>query len=97
MDIKNLEKFDTNHMFRTYDKWPEIAETSFENEYEKIDISEIDHVVFAGMGGSGSIGDTISGILSKNDTISRSSRSRVEKRIFKKDSDLKMTILNSNT
>mgnify|MGYP001002302222 CR=1 FL=1 len=29
--------------------------------------NDIDHIVFAGMGGSGSIGDTISAILSKKD------------------------------
>tara|TARA_B100000029_G_scaffold472368_1_gene512816 strand:+ start:348 stop:1358 length:1011 start_codon:yes stop_codon:yes gene_type:complete len=67
LKIEDLEKIDTKAMFRTYDKWPDIAIESFETEYEKFDAREIDHIVFAGMGGSGSIGDTISAILSKND------------------------------
>ena len=67
MELKELEKIDSKHMFKTYDRWPEIAIESYEKDYDKIDIKDIDHVVFAGMGGSGSIGDTISAILSKKD------------------------------
>ena len=67
MQLNDLEKIDVKEMFRTYDKWPEIAKDSFENEYQKLDVKEIDHLVFAGMGGSGSIGDTIKAILSKED------------------------------
>ena len=67
MKITDLEKIDTKSMFNTYDKWPEIAIESFETKYEKFESEEIDHVVFAGMGGSGSLGDTIGAILSKND------------------------------
>ena len=67
MELKELEKIDSKHMFKTYDRWPEIAVESYEKDYDKIDIKDIDHVVFAGMGGSGSIGDTISAILSKKD------------------------------
>ncbi len=52
-------------MYKTYDEWPEIARKSFEKELKKFDIKDIDHIVFAGMGGSGSIGDTIEAILSK--------------------------------
>ena len=67
MDLKDLERIDTKSMFRTYDKWPEIAIESFETNYEKFDVEGIDHIMFSGMGGSGSLGDTISSILSKND------------------------------
>jgi glucose/mannose-6-phosphate isomerase len=67
MNISDLEKIDSRSMFRTYDKWPEIAVESFENKFEKCEIDEVDNIVFAGMGGSGSIGDTISAILSKKD------------------------------
>ena len=67
MRLSDLEKIDTKSMFKIYDKWPEIAIESFETKFAKFDAKEIDHVVFAGMGGSGSIGDTISGILSKKD------------------------------
>jgi glucose/mannose-6-phosphate isomerase len=67
MKIQDLLKIDSNHMFKTYDLWPEIARESYENSLPKLDVNDIDHVVFAGMGGSGSIGDTISAILSKKD------------------------------
>ena len=54
-------------MYKIYDKWPEIARESFESEQEPIDFQNIDHIVFAGMGGSGAIGDLFSAILSKTD------------------------------
>ena len=52
-------------MYKTYDLWPEIAKNAYETKFEKLDIKNIDHVVFVGNGGSGSIGDTIGSILSK--------------------------------
>ena len=67
MELTDLEKIDARGMFKTYDKWPEIASEAFEKKFEKIQDEEIDHIVFAGMGGSGSIGDTIAAILSKED------------------------------
>ena len=67
MKIENLEKIDSKKMYQTYDKWPEIAKNSFDNDFEKFDTKGIDHIVFSGMGGSGSIGDVISAILSKED------------------------------
>ena len=54
-------------MYKVYDKWPEIARESFESNQEPIDFDDIDHIVFAGMGGSGAIGDLFSSILSKSD------------------------------
>jgi glucose/mannose-6-phosphate isomerase len=67
MKIENLEKIDSKKMYQTYDKWPEIAKNSFDNDFEKFDTKGIDHIVFSGMGGSGSIGDAVSAILSKED------------------------------
>ena len=67
MELSDLEKVDTKCMFKTYDKWPEIASESFEKKFEKVQYDDIDHIVFAGMGRSGSIGDTIAAILSKED------------------------------
>ena len=52
-------------MYKTYDKWPEIARQSFESEQKTVDFKNIDHIVFVGMGGSGGIGDLFSSILSK--------------------------------
>ena len=67
MNVKELEKIDSKKMYQTYDKWPEIAKDSFDNDFEKFDAKGIDHIVFSGMGGSGSIGDVIGAILSKED------------------------------
>tara|TARA_A100001037_G_C15115817_1_gene621337 strand:+ start:47 stop:1054 length:1008 start_codon:yes stop_codon:yes gene_type:complete len=65
MEYNDILKVDTKQMFKTYDNWPNIARESFEEKFKKIDVKDIDHIVFAGMGGSGSIGDTIQAILSK--------------------------------
>ena len=67
MKLNDLEKVDKNCMFKTYDNWPDIARESFEKKFDKLDVTDIDHIVFAGMGGSGSLGDVISAILSKKD------------------------------
>jgi glucose/mannose-6-phosphate isomerase len=60
-----MDKVDTRGMYKIYDKWPEIARESFESKQEFVDFDGIDHIVFAGMGGSGAIGDIFSSILSK--------------------------------
>lgn len=52
-------------MYKTYDSWPEIAMESYLASQDLADFSHIDHIVFAGMGGSGAIGDILSAILSK--------------------------------
>ena len=67
MKINDLERIDRKRMFETYDNWPEIAASAFETGIDKIDIKDIDHIVFAGMGGSGSLGDVMNSILSKED------------------------------
>jgi glucose/mannose-6-phosphate isomerase len=54
-------------MYKIYDKWPDIAKESYKNLLPKIDLKNIDHMVFAGMGGSGAIGDVFASILSKKD------------------------------
>jgi len=54
-------------MYKVYDKWPEIAKEAYESNLEPVDFHDIDHIVFAGMGGSGAIGDLFSSILSKSD------------------------------
>jgi len=60
-----MDKVDTRGMYKIYDSWPEIARESFESKQESVDFDNIDHIVFAGMGGSGAIGDIFSSILSK--------------------------------
>jgi glucose/mannose-6-phosphate isomerase len=60
-----LNKYDVSGMYKIYDKWPEIAKESYESDQDTVDFRDIDHVVFAGMGGSGALGDIFSAILSK--------------------------------
>jgi len=67
MNLEDLKKVDSQKMFRVYDIWPEMAKESYEQEFSKHEFKDIDHIVFAGMGGSGTIGDVFSSILSKND------------------------------
>ena len=67
LDLSTIEKYDSQKMYKVYDKWPEIARESFESNQEPVDFDDIDHIVFAGMGGSGAIGDLFSSILSKSD------------------------------
>ncbi len=65
LDITTIKKYDLQKMYKIYDKWPEIARESFESDQEPIDFENINHIVFAGMGGSGAIGDIFESILSK--------------------------------
>jgi glucose/mannose-6-phosphate isomerase len=52
-------------MYKVYDQWPNIARESYSSSQDVVDFDKIDHIVFAGMGGSGTIGDILSSILSK--------------------------------
>jgi len=65
LDLDTLEKYDPQGMHKIYDKWHEIAEKSFQLDLQPIDFSNVNHIVFAGMGGSGAVGDIFSSILSK--------------------------------
>lgn len=53
-------------MCLAYDRWPQIARQSYESSREIGDFKDIDHVVFCGMGGSGTICDILSSILSRS-------------------------------
>ena len=64
--LSDLEKYDPSGMHKIYDEWPQIAKNSYESDFENISFEGIDHIVFAGMGGSGAIGDLFSSILSKS-------------------------------
>jgi glucose/mannose-6-phosphate isomerase len=64
--LSDLEKYDPGELHKIYDNWPEIARESYNSNFEELPCKQIDHVVFAGVGGSGAIGDLFSSILSKN-------------------------------
>ena len=67
MNSKELERIDSEKMYEVYDKWPQTAKESYEMNLEKFNVKDVDHIVFAGMGGSGTIGDVMSSLLSKDD------------------------------
>ena len=68
MKISDIQRYDSKKMYEAYEKWPEIAqENYFFRDLPKAQFKNIDHIVFAGVGGSGTISDVISSILSKND------------------------------
>ena len=60
-----MKKYDISGMYKAYDAWPQIARESYSSSQDAVDFDKIDHIVFAGMGGSGAIGDMLSAILSK--------------------------------
>jgi len=66
ISLSDLEKYDPSGMHKIYDQWPEIAKKAYNSDLEEISFDGIDHIVFAGMGGSGAIGDLFSSILSKS-------------------------------
>jgi len=66
VDLSKLEKYDSKKMYAVYDKWPEIARKSFESKQILVDFDGIKHIIFAGMGGSGAIGDIFASVLSKS-------------------------------
>ena len=65
MKISDIQRYDSEKMYETYDYWPKLAKEYYEKDFSKLEIDDVDHIVFAGMGGSGTIGDIISSILSK--------------------------------
>ena len=65
IDYLSLKKIDSKEMHKAYDKWSEIAFKSYKKPIKKIKFEKTSHLVFAGMGGSGAIGDMFAAILSK--------------------------------
>jgi len=60
-----MDKVDTQGMYKVYDRWHEIARKSYESDLKPVHFDDIDHIVFSGMGGSGSLGDLFLSVLSK--------------------------------
>jgi glucose/mannose-6-phosphate isomerase len=66
LEISDLKKYDLQKMYKIYDEWPKIARNTWESDLEVIHFDELNHIVFAGMGGSGAIGEVFASILSKS-------------------------------
>ena len=65
LDYSQIEKYDPSGMHKVYNDWPKIARESYESDLKPIEFTDIDHIVFSGMGGSGAIGDLFLSVLSK--------------------------------
>ena len=64
LDFKTLEKFDSKKMYEIYDSWPKLARESWDAVKNPVKLNKINHIVFAGMGGSGTIGDLFNAVFS---------------------------------
>ena len=60
-----MEKYDPSGMYKVYDRWADIANDAYNFNFVMFEEQDTKHVVFAGMGGSGTLGDIFSAILSK--------------------------------
>lgn len=92
-----LKKIDQSGMCSIYDKWPNLADKAFSNSIEKIQFEDSNHIVFAGMGGSGTIGDVFSAILSKTDIHVEVVKGYHLPKTVKSDSLLVCTSVSGNT
>ena len=45
LDFPDIEKYDSEKMFKIYDNWPEIAEEAYFSNLKKIEIKDIEHIV----------------------------------------------------
>lgn len=97
LSIEKMKEIDQSRMYQVYDNWPEIANNAFSNDIEKIRNEKIHHIVFAGMGGSGAIGDIFSSILSKTNTHVDVVKGYHLPKTIEKDSLLVCTSVSGNT
>jgi len=68
LSLREIQKIDIQKMYTAYEKWPQLASEAYKNKNESLDLKNIDHFVFAGMGGSGALGDVFNSIMSKTNT-----------------------------
>jgi len=71
LTLATLKKYDKLKMYEVYDNWPSIASDAYNSSNEDFNFSNINNIVFAGMGGSGTLGDVLFSILSKTKIHSR--------------------------
>jgi len=66
---KDLIKYDPTKIHEAYDQWPQIAKIAYENQNcTQYDFKNVDKILFAGMGGSGTVGDDLGPLNSINYT-----------------------------
>lgn len=93
---EDIKKIDQSNMCEIYDKWSSLARDAFDN-VESSNVEKTEHIVFAGMGGSGTIGDVFSSILSKTDIHTDVVKGYHLPKTVKKNSLLVCTSVSGNT
>jgi len=66
LELSTLNEIDKEGMYKVYDKWPQLARENYDKIFESVDFRFINHIVFAGMGGSGALSDIFQALLSKS-------------------------------
>jgi glucose/mannose-6-phosphate isomerase len=67
LDKNQIKKYDQSLMHEAYDLWPQLAKDNYEKEINtSLEFGNVDHIAFAGMGGSGAAGEILRGVLSKS-------------------------------
>jgi len=97
IDYSHLEKIDVGGMHKIYDKWPEIAREAYDTNLKQIEIFKVKHIVFAGMGGSGALGDIFTSILSKTNIHTSVVKGYVLPKTVDKDTLVVVTSISGNT
>lgn len=52
-NFTTLKKYDVSGMYKVYDQWPNITRESYSSSQDIVDFDKKNHIVFAGMEGSG--------------------------------------------
>ena len=94
---KDLKKFDVSKMYEVYDNWPKIAKKSYNTKLKSIESLKINHIVFAGMGGSGALGDIFRTILDKTSIHTSIAKGYVLPKTVDEDTLVVVTSVSGNT
>jgi glucose/mannose-6-phosphate isomerase len=97
LNLQRMKEIDTSEMYKVYDDWPKIAEESFDADLEQLEYKNVDNIVFAGMGGSGSIGDIFTSILSKTELHSTTIKGYLLPNTINKNSLIVISSVSGNT
>jgi len=65
LTLEDIQRYDTRGMHEVYNNWPNLAKNAYQEEYKSVEFEDTNHIIFAGMGGSGTICDLFSSIFSK--------------------------------
>jgi len=67
LDKNQIKKYDQSLMHEAYDIWPQLARDNYKKTINaSLEFRDVDHIAFAGMGGSAAAGEVLRGVLSKS-------------------------------